>query len=446
MGGLQSGRVGPPSSGRAGAASGPQSVRLLNSRLPCRVLGLLGEGGQGRVWRVTAGDGELALKWYYPEWASPDQWATLRTLVADGPPAGCFLWPIDLAVAERPGTFGYVMGIRGARYREMFDLLRRRVTPGFRALAATGMNLAQGFLQLHTRGFCYRDISWGNVFFDPATGDVLICDNDNVGVDGMPSSIAGTRLFMAPEIVRGEAVPSTRTDRYSLAVLLFMILTIHHPLLGRRELDLPCLDAPALQQLLADHPTFIFDPDDDSNRPVPGTHDNALAFWPLYPEFVRSLFVRAFTAGLRDANGGRVTEGEWRAALARLRDIVAPCPTCGQENIFEAGAVTCCNPDCGRVLTAPPRLRLASGDVVLGPGARLAPHHLAGRRYDYGEILAEVREHPHFDADGLANRSVETWTATARGGEPQKVPPGATVRILPGLDIDFGTVRGSVVP
>ena len=60
-------------------------MRLLSSRLACRVLGLLGEGGQGRVWRVAAGDGELALKWYHPEWASPAQWATLRTLVADGP-------------------------------------------------------------------------------------------------------------------------------------------------------------------------------------------------------------------------------------------------------------------------------------------------------------------------------------------------------------------------
>ncbi len=31
------------------------------------------------------------------------------------------------------------------------------------------MELAQSFLRLHSEGLCYRDISFGNVFFDPST-------------------------------------------------------------------------------------------------------------------------------------------------------------------------------------------------------------------------------------------------------------------------------------
>ena len=69
-----------------------------------------------------------------------------------------------------------------------------------------GHQLADSFLRLHTEGLCYRDISLGNVCFDPETGDTLVCDNDNVGIDGLSSgAVIGTKRFMAPEIVRREA-------------------------------------------------------------------------------------------------------------------------------------------------------------------------------------------------------------------------------------------------
>jgi serine/threonine protein kinase len=114
-------------------------------------------------------------------------------------------------------------------------------------------------------GLCYRDISFGNVFFDPDTGEVLICDNDNVAVDGEGKiGVLGTPRFMAPEIVRGEALPSMHTDVFSLAVLLFYMLIMHHPLEGKRELAIKCLDLPAMNKLYGTDPLFIYDPDDDS--------------------------------------------------------------------------------------------------------------------------------------------------------------------------------------
>jgi serine/threonine protein kinase len=51
----------------------------------------------------------------------------------------------------------------------------------------------------------------------------LIADNDNVSVDGAGVlGVLGTPRFMAPEIVRGETVPSTQTDLFSLSVLIFI--------------------------------------------------------------------------------------------------------------------------------------------------------------------------------------------------------------------------------
>ena len=54
---------------------------------------------------------------------------------------------------------------------------------------------------LHLNGYCYRDISSGNMV-DPDTGDVLICDNDNVGINRQSDSqVDGTYEFMAPEVI-----------------------------------------------------------------------------------------------------------------------------------------------------------------------------------------------------------------------------------------------------
>ena len=76
------------------------------------------------------------------------------------------------------------MPLRDPRYKGIVGLMKRRVEPTFRALATAGLELAHSFLELHVQGLCYRDISFGNVFFDPQSGDVLICDNDNVTIDG----------------------------------------------------------------------------------------------------------------------------------------------------------------------------------------------------------------------------------------------------------------------
>src|SRR4051812_36185407 len=125
---------------------------------------------------------------------------------------------------------------------------------------------------------------------------------------------------MAPEIVRGDALPSTQTDLFSLAILLFYMFVVHHPLEGKRESNIRCLDLPAMTKLYGTDPLFIFDPSNDGNRPVPGYQDNAIAFWAVYPQFFRDLFTRAFTHGLTDPQNGRVRETEWRAAMLRLRD------------------------------------------------------------------------------------------------------------------------------
>jgi eukaryotic-like serine/threonine-protein kinase len=426
-------------------------VRTDATGLHCSVEQMLGSGGQGEVYRARLGGRFVALKWYFPHLATPDQRRALERLVKTGPPDKRFLWPEALASADGVPGFGYVMPLREARFKGIVDLMKRRVEPTFRALVTAGLGLADGYLHLHAKGLCYRDISFGNVFFDPDSGEVLICDNDNVGVDGeTKAGVLGTPRFMAPEVVRGEALPSTQTDLYSLAVLLFYMLVLHHPLEGAREAAIRCLDLPAMGRLYGTDPLFIFDPQDASNRPVPGLHDNALAFWPIYPLFLRTLFTRAFAGGLRDPQHGRVRESEWRAALSKLRDSIVYCRACGVENFYDGEALrTGANPEpcwaCGARMSLPPRIRIGRHVVMLNHDSLLYPHHLDEQRlYDFSTPVAAIAQHPAAPGVwGLKNLTAETWITVVADGQ-REVVPGRSVTLSLGTRIQFGRAEGEV--
>ncbi len=428
-------------------------VTQTSSGASCAIERLLGGGGQGEVYQATIGGSPVALKWYFPHTATPQQRSGLESLIKMGPPNARFLWPLDLATTSAVDGFGYVMPLRPARFKGILDLMTRRVEPSFRPLATAGFELADSFLQLHSRGLCYRDISFGNVFFDPDTGEVMICDNDNVTVNGDPNTtILGTARFMAPEIVRGEALPSTQTDLFSLAVLLFYMFCLHHPLDGAKEAQIHAFDAPAQRQLYGFEPVFVFDPNNASNRPVPGYHDAVLNFWPIYPQFLKDLFVKAFTDGIRDQQHGRVAEGIWRGAMIRLRDSIIYCANCGMENFYDADALRASGgrPSpcwaCSRVLRLPPRIRIERNIIMLNHDTQLFPHHTDNRRpYDFSKPSAAVARHPS-DPNiwGLRNLSSDRWVSTTAQGEMHDIDPGRSITLAVGTKVNFGTAIGEI--
>lgn len=430
-----------------------QRVRATSSRVDCVVGKFLGGGGQGEVYQAVLGGEPVALKWYYPRSATADQQKALESLIKMGPPSDRFLWPMELASAPAAAGFGYIMPLRNPRFKGIVDMMKRRIEPGFRALATVGLELSHSYLQLHAKGLCYRDISFGNAFFDPDSGEVLICDNDNVAVDNQSGGgVFGTPRFMAPEIVRGEAMPSTQTDLFSLSVLLFYMFMMHHPLEGKKELAIKCLDLPAMKKLYGTEALFIFDPLDSSNAPDPQHHRNALVFWSVYPEFLRDLFTKAFTEGLSDPQHGRVRESNWRAAMVRLRDSIVYCSHCNAENFHDAssgnglanGPGSCWS--CRRQLRLPPRVRIGRNFVMLNHDTVLFGHHVdEEKKYDFTQPVAAVTKHPSDEKVwGLKNLSSQTWSTTNNRGEIQDVSPGRNVTLALGTRINFGHTEGEI--
>jgi eukaryotic-like serine/threonine-protein kinase len=429
-----------------------QTVRTEPSGMLCTAEQLLGAGGQGEVYKARLGSETVALKWFFPQMATADQRLAIEMLVKRGAPSEHFLWPFELASDPQVQGFGYVMQLRPARFKNIVDLMKRKIEPTFRALATAGLNLSHNYLLLHSQGLCYRDISFGNAFFEPNTGEVLICDNDNVAVDGAYTlGVLGTPRFMAPEVVRGEARPSTQTDLFSLSVLIFYMLMVHHPLEGKKETEIKCLDLSAMNKLYGTEPLFIFDPVNTSNAPVPGIHDNALAFWRIYPQFLCDIFTRAFTKGLQNPHN-RVRESEWRAAMVRLRDAIIYCSYCSLENFYDADKLkaTGGNPglcwSCAAQLTLPPRIRIGKHVVMLNYDTQLFPHHIEeGRLYDFSHPVAAVTQHPTDKSRwGLKNLSQEKWVSTGTDGKVIDIASGRSISLSIGTKIQFGETEGEI--
>jgi serine/threonine protein kinase len=353
---------------------------------------------------------------------------------------------MELTTAPGIQGFGYIMPLRDARHKALNSLLLGRIDPTFRALATAGLGLAHSFLQLHAEGFCYCDVSSNNVSFDPDTGDICIWDNDNVIVNGEKPDIVGTMNFMAPEIVRGEALPSTQTDLFSLAVLLFLMFMVHHPLDGKKAFTVD------MERLFGTEPVFIFDPNDPSNEPDPDYHKNALTLWPIYPQFLRDLFIKAFTDGIRDRQNGRVQEGVWRPAMVRLRDSIMYCQSCRKENFYDVDALRAsgCSPApcwaCGQKILLPARIRIGKNVAMLNHDTQLFPHHVDNQRmYDFSQPVAVMTRHPTDPRIwGLKNVSGDKWVRTTAGGKMQEIEPGRSVTLAVGTKIHFGKVEGEI--
>jgi eukaryotic-like serine/threonine-protein kinase len=256
------------------------------------------------------------------------------------PPHRAFVWPIDLVSSGQVAGFGYVMPLLEPRFISLAHLLNQKKQPSFRVVTSLGRELVDAFAVLHGSGLCYRDISFANLRVDPVAGEVAIIDVDNIGTDGGQALVKGTGPFMAPEVLRDEALPSTVTDLHSLAVFLFYMLMHAHPLEGART-DATyhwngdrSPDADLTVANFGVTPLFAFDPGNPANRPLRG--DPVNLWWSIYPQSFRRVFERAFTTGLHDASlYGRVKESTWRRALLSLQDNVSTCPGCGAAVFYD---------------------------------------------------------------------------------------------------------------
>lgn len=304
-----------------------------------KILEYIAEGGQGCVYKVLYNGEEKALKWYKTDSVKNEEWFknNLMKNIREGAPTASFLWPLAMTENYR-GSFGYVMDLRPEGYYDFskFLLCRHIDFKSVTAMINAAINIVDGFRMLHNRGYSYQDLNDGNFFIDPYTGDVLICDNDNVAPEGESSGIAGKCRYMAPAVVVGRRAPDKRTDQFSLAVILFMLLIRNHPLEGQLVSSNAVLTEQRQRLYYGEAPLFIADPQNASNRPVIGIHNNFMKRWPLMPQYIRDAFIKAFSKEVMQEDKLGVTEKEWLKLLLRFNAEVNICPECGNETRYDS--------------------------------------------------------------------------------------------------------------
>jgi hypothetical protein len=246
---------------------------------------------------------------------------------------------------------------------------------------------------------------------------------------------------MAPEVVRGEAEPSTETDLHSLAVLLFQLWVWHHPLHGLMEYQIRSWDLVGKRAVYA-KPLFVFDPDDQRNKlPEDPDYEIARRRWGYCPPSLRQLLTRAFTVGLREP-ANRVTEGEWQKLFLQLRDGAIDCQSCRATNLCDPGTnhIDCWH--CLKPIEIPPRLVFdhptGPHAVLLARGAHILVRHADPLCDDEqgGTMMGEVVPNPSKPNEwGIRNHTSTPWAAQFPDGSLKEVPPQRAVPLAAGLKL-----------
>ena len=409
----------------------------------------IGRGGQGVVYRVSLNGKEYALKWYLKA-PKKSFYENLKQNIAKGAPDKTFLWPLFLTNKDSSGSFGYIMELRPPEYVEFSQfLLAKTRFSDVEAMIMAATNICNGFRALHNKGYSYQDVNDGNFFINPKNGDVLICDNDNVAPFGENSGIVGKCRYMAPEVVSGKSKPNSQSDRFSLSVILFLLFFGNHPLEGKNITSCPCLTEKHEKALYGNSAIFIYDPNDDSNRPVPGIHVNVLKRWHMYPQYLQDMFVKAFSKESLLNPNVRVMEKELVEKVFQplYRELIK-CH-CGASQFIEPQNTEYRCISCKNEYNRPPVLKVDNKLSVLGKDKIAYRSMIDGVSSTNGldNIIGEViesRKHPGIF--GMKNLTEDTWILTMKDGTQRTVEPGKPVPLLLGNQINFGKgISGEVI-
>ncbi|GHB02470.1 protein kinase [Shewanella indica] len=308
---------------------------------------LLGEGGQGKVWKTNHHN--TLVKTFYRKnkdkeqnWFQHVQWVLRQDLegLAIAAPKALITSPLP----------GYVMELMDGLHplstdmeRSFTSLVEGRgltgylLTGGLKRRLLLLAEIANTLARLHAKGLAYGDLSPSNIYVSQQVTHSRawlidcdnICANERTGWAHLYSPGYG-----APEVVRGESGVNSLTDAWSFAVIAYQMLTLNHPLKGilveDGELELE-------QQAYRGELPWALEPDDDTNE-----HSGGIPLDLVASNKMQELFHRCFEQG-KCCAWERPTLSEWRCVLDEAISMLLVChnPAC-ESSYYRSHACPFC--------------------------------------------------------------------------------------------------------
>jgi len=197
-----------------------------------RIVGLLGRGGMGEVYRADDLKLEqpVALKFLTRAIEGDRErierlYAEVRTARQVSHPAVCRVWDIGEAEGQHFLSMEFVDG------ENLASLLRRIGRFPQDKAVAVARQIAEGLSAAHAKGLLHRDLKPANVMID-GQGHVRLTDFGLAGLaDELSGDVrSGTPSYMSPEQLAGREV-SVRSDVYALGLVIYELVT------GRRAFE-----------------------------------------------------------------------------------------------------------------------------------------------------------------------------------------------------------------
>ena len=427
-----------------------KNVKIIGeNNTPVTIKSLISDkGGQGDVYLVNYRGNDYAMKWYckHPDDVSGGaQYSTISKIYGEkNKPSNRFIWPLFMVTEENPAKgkrFGYLMNLLPQGYKEMEDYLRKDADPkaarfkSYNAMLVAGMGIAKAMQDLHMKGWSYKDLNPKNFAINPESGDVLVVDNDNVSVDGDLCSVKGMRGYMAPEIPRSnyKLNPSMETDRYSLAVVLYRLFFVDHPMEGKAWEKYPLCTEKVEDYLYAIKPIFHFNPKDDSNRPTSAYAPNVSGRWKadsLFSKELRDTFITALTDGVEKPEK-RLPELEWISVLSKTRDRLIRRSNPERERFvnFENRA---------SIPNGCLAMKIGSKCIALYPQKAIYEFTITGDTKQYAKVDGGIVYDKRIDRLALRNLTDQIWRCySPKTKQLTDLSKGQEFPLEPGVAIEF---------
>ena len=414
------------------------------------LIGSLHEGTHSSVYKVVCTGEAYILKWGDDDCFRAGSWyyRIIENLIELYKPFEVLLnRPLSIVIdgdsEKNYSRFGYLISVIPENYRELNDYFR--CDSDLRAVRFLSYNaqlnaaiMIVSFIQmLHLRGLS-MNIEPEDILVNGETGDTRIINSHKILVDMGTECDSDNRAFhiayLAPEIPRNDFKlhPSMETDRYALAVVLYRLFFIDHPMEGKKWKSYPLPTFEIEKSLYSTKPVFHLDPNDDSNRPSEYFAPNVMERWAskaLYTRELRETFIKVFTEGI-DEPTKRPSELEWMSVISQARERLINIDKDHEQFVdFE-------NP-----LTIPNgcmAMKIGNKCVALYPLKEIYGFTLTGDSKQYANVDGEIVYDKQIDKLTMRNLTDQIWRCySPQTKQLTDLSKGQDFPLEPGAAIEF---------